>query len=254
MSFRIVILAGGKGTRMKIDRPKVLVELSGRPLIGHIFDNLQELFLLKPIVVVGFQGEKVVEFLKDKADFAWQKEQLGTGHALLCAKEKFANFTGTIVVLYGDQPLISSATINKLLQVHRENNAQLTLLTVHVKDFVDWRQAFFNYGRILRNENGCLSGICEIKEANEQQKNILEVNPGIYCFDSAWLWRNIEKIKNENSQKEFYLTDILKIALESSAKVASATLPDREALGANTPGELRVLERRIKNVKLIINN
>ncbi len=242
MFFRFVILAGGKGTRMKTEKPKALVKLKNKELLGHIFSNLGDLFFLKPVVVIGYKGQEIVDYLKDKAEFVWQKEQLGTGHALLMTKDFFANYDGDIVVLYGDQPFVSTFSIKRLIQSHRENSCDMTFFTVHLLDFKDFRQNFYNYGRILRNKNGDLLGIKEMRDTSEKEKEILEVNPGIYCFSSRWLWKNLNKIENKNAQNEFYLTDILKIAIESKSKIGSVLLPDNEALGANTQEELSLLE------------
>ncbi|MFA6537744.1 MAG: NTP transferase domain-containing protein [Patescibacteria group bacterium] len=245
MSFRFVILAAGKGTRMKMEKPKVLAKVGDLPMIGHIFSNLHDLFLQKPTVIVGYKGEEVIEFLKQKAEFVWQKEQLGTGHALLCARDFLKDFHGDLVVLNGDQPLWQKETLQNLIQKHKENKADVSFVSAYLNDFDDWRQGFNFFGRILRDEKGVFQEIKEYKDANEEQRKVLEVNAGCYCFNADWLWKNIKRIKNENSQKEFYLTDILQIAKQSGAVIETLCAPAKEIIGANTLDELKILEKFI---------
>ena len=241
-----MILAGGKGTRMKQDFAKVLALVAGKSMIERVLDVVNN-FVDKPVVVVGFDREKVMAEVGDRAIFAIQEAQKGTGHAVLCAKEKFNGFSGSIIVLYGDHPLVSGETIKKLFELREKNSSEVAMLTTKVSDFEDWRARFFSFGRIIRGNSGKIEGIVELKNATEEQKQILEVNPGYYCFDSVWLWDNIEKLSDQNNQKEFLLTDLIAICVAEGKEIATETVEPIECIGINTPEELLEAERIINN-------
>jgi len=236
---KILILAAGKGTRMQSELPKVLVPLHGKAMIKHVLDEISKLHSDKAYSIVGHKSDMVKEELGDLCNYIIQEEQLGTGHAVLCAKNIVD--AENIIVLSGDQPFISSDTIKKLIDTHINSNAKITLTTTTLPDFESWHKNFLRYGRILRND-GEIIGMREYKDASEEEKNIHEVNVGAYAFEANWLWKNLEQIKNENAQSEYYLTDLVKIAKEEGEKIASIEVHGKEALGANSKEELEVLE------------
>ena len=247
MSREIIILAAGKGTRMNCDGPKVLLEVMGRPMIDYVLESVEKSGLgIKPVVVVGFQGNKVRDQINDRALHVWQQNQFGTGHAVSCAGEILRERAGDVLVLYGDTPLISSKTINNLFAIHSAEGSTLTMMTTEVEDFNDWRQGFFGFGRILRNGHNSISAIRELKDCVENEKKILELNPGYYCFNSDWLWRNIELISNNNSQQEYYLTDLVEMAVREGKIINSMKIHPIECLGVNTVEQLRLVEELLK--------
>ena len=239
MKGKIIILAGGKGTRMDADIPKVLVEVAKEPMIEHLLRVIND----QPIVVVGFQSEKVKDQLGDRVEYVFQKEQLGTGHAVACAQEQLKEFEGPIVVLYGDHPLVSKETIEKLFNLYHEKKANVSMLTTELNDFDDWREGFHSFGRIIRDANNDIAAIRELKDSSEEEKKIKEVNPGYYCFDSQWLWENIKKLKNENKQKEYYLTDLVELSVAQNDFIPSFQVAPKECLGVNTKEQIKLIEK-----------
>ncbi|HAS80646.1 MAG: Bifunctional protein GlmU [Candidatus Nomurabacteria bacterium GW2011_GWE1_32_28] len=238
--IKIIILAGGKGKRMQSDLPKVLIKLNGKPLIKYILNSVKKAFNKKPIAVIGNKAELVKSELKDSCFYAIQKEQLGTGHAVSCTKE-YCKDAEHIIILSGDQPLISPETLKNLLKKHLEVKTKITFTTTEVCDFDNWRKSFIAFGRIIR-KNGEITAIREYRDASEEEKLIKEVNAGSYAFDAKWLWKNLEKINNKNIQNEYYLTDLLHIASLEKEKIEAIQIESHEALGANTKEELEILE------------
>ncbi|MDO8659644.1 MAG: NTP transferase domain-containing protein [Candidatus Parcubacteria bacterium] len=242
-NVKIIILAGGKGKRLQSELPKVLVPVANEGMIKHLLKSVEKSNIKNVGIVVGHGKELVIKELGGKYEYIIQDEQLGTGHAVMCAK-KHCEQIDHIVVLQGDMPFITEKTINHLIQTHLNTEVKITFATTIVPDFTDWHKSFLHFGRILRID-GKVDGIREYKDASEKEKNIKEVNAGCYVFDTAWLWKNLEKIKNENSQKEYYLTDIFHIASENNDKIETVKIDPREALGANTKEELETLEKFI---------
>jgi bifunctional UDP-N-acetylglucosamine pyrophosphorylase/glucosamine-1-phosphate N-acetyltransferase len=183
----------------------------------------------------------VIEELGGGYQYAIQEEQLGTGHAVLCAEEILKNNHVPVMVLYGDMPYISAETIANIAKTHVEENAILTMATVTVVDFDEWRAGFFDFSRIIRDENGKVVRTVEKKDATEAELQIREVNPCYFCFDSTWLWTQLRMIGNSNAQHEYYLTDLVKIAVESGVKIATVSIDPKEALGVNTKEHLALL-------------
>lgn len=250
MSRQIIILAAGKGTRMNCDGPKVLQKVLDRPMIDYVLDSVEKTGLsIKPVVVVGFQGNKVRDQINERAEHVWQQNQFGTGHAVSCAGEILRERKGEILVLYGDTPLISPKTINNLFEIHDSAGAALTMMTTEVEDFNDWRRGFFGFGRILRNGDNSIYAIRELKDCAGEEKNIIELNPGYYCFNSDWLWQNIDLVKNNNSQQEYYLTDLVEMAVRQGKTINSIKIHPIECLGVNTPEQLRLVEELLTQKK-----
>ncbi len=243
-NLQIIILAAGKSKRMGGDTPKALAELKNKPFLRHILDTLEKLDLVhKPIIVVGHKKEEVMDKIGPQFLYAVQHEQLGTGHAVKSAQDLTNGDHKTILVLSADQPLISTDTIEKIIEEHTSKNATITLGTVQLPDFNEWRSGMLHFGRIVRSEDGKVEKIVEYKDATEEEENITEVNPAIYAFDAAWLWQNIEKLKNENAQQEYYLTDLIHAAFEDNQLVLAVPVANMlEGLQPNTKEELAVLE------------
>jgi len=234
-----IILAAGKGTRMKSDRAKVVFKLAGKPMIQRVVDTALQLDCAKICVVVGHQKVTVINVLdaNPKLIFAEQNEQLGTGHAIMMAESCFSGFTGDIFILAGDVPLLKAETLTRLIQHHQQTNAACTVLTAILPDAG-------KYGRIIRNQSADVIGIVEYKDATAEQRLITEFNTGIWCFKSAALFDAIHKIGNENNQKEYYLTDTLAILVQQGQKVEAVILDDlAQASGINSQEQLTALEK-----------
>ncbi len=236
----VVILAAGDGKRMKSTLPKVMHELTGKSLVEHVLDHVEGVqSFIKPIIVVSPKHTLVQDLLGDRAEYVVQPEQLGTGHAVSVAESKLKDAVSHVVVLYGDMPFISSQSINKLIVRHLERKNTVTLMTLIVPNFEEVYQPFYGFGRIVRrHEDGHIARIVERKDASEKELAILELNPSIFCFKAEWLWNSIKSLKNDNMQKEYYLTDLIQIAIAEGQKVSSISIDPREALGINTAEDL----------------
>lgn len=241
----IIILAAGKGKRMGADGPKALTVLKGKSFLHRLTESVKNVFHKKtPIIVVGHQKELVKEALGPEYRYAHQDEQLGTGHAVLVAKNLIDPGTSSVMVLYADHPLLSTDTIQSLAAKHKNEQAVLTMATIKLPHWDDWyKDAFYNFGRIVRDASGKILRIVEQKDATPEELNVTEVNPAYFCFDNAWLWNELSQLRNENTQKEYYLTDLVKRAFESGAKIVTVTIDPKEGLGANTKEQLAFLEK-----------
>lgn len=243
--FEVLILAAGLGSRMRSKMAKVLHKLSGRPLISHVCRTAAALEPDQIIVVVGYQASEVEAAVRDELQpqdvaFVIQREQRGTGHAVMAAREALQGRSSTIMVLSGDVPLISPETLATMLQQHGRTGAACTMLTVKLEDPSD-------YGRVLRDSNGHFHRIVEQKDATPLERQIKEINAGIYCFETKQLFSALEQVKPLNIQGEYYLTDVPGI-LTASGEVVSVYLhPDpREVCGINTRVELAEIERLLR--------
>lgn len=247
-SIQLIILAAGKGVRMESKLPKVLVPLNGKPLIAHLLEHVAKAgFTRKPVLVVGHEAELVKNTLGPAYLYVHQKTQLGTGHAVQTTEEILRSSNAEhLMVLYGDHPLVDSNTIQTIAKEHLTHHRPLTMATVKVDDFKEWRGAFERYGRIIRDAKGSIERIIEYKDATDAERAITEVNPSYFCFEASWLWANLEKLKNENVQHEFYLTDLVGIARNQGEKITGININPITALGANTKAELQTLEKMLK--------
>ena len=237
-SLSVIILAAGKGTRMQSAKPKVLQTLAGKPLLSHVLDSCYHLSANETIVVYGFGGEQVKQAMS-AYDLAWveQTEQLGTGHAVKVALDKLPK-EGQSLILYGDVPLVSVQTLTNLKTANTNGMSMLTLIVDNP----------FGLGRIKRNENGEIEAIVEQKDANDNEQLIAEINSGIYCVDNALLHKYLPKLANNNAQNEYYLTDIVKMAVADGITIA-AIEPEHafEIEGVNNRQQLASLERSWQN-------
>lgn len=240
-TLRTLILAAGKGTRMKSRKAKVLHQAGGLALIQHVVAAARA---ISPDVwiVVGHQAETVRELIPD-ANYVEQTEQLGTGHAVKMAAEAFRGYTGEVLVLSGDAPLITVDTLQRLLDFHRSEGCAASVLTADAPDPA-------GYGRIIRKGDCGIEAIVEHKDATPEVRLIPEINSGIYVFKSPALFESLAKIRNANSQKEFYLTDVIAILASEGQKVgAFKTQRFEEILGINTRMELGEMDRRMRQQK-----
>ncbi len=237
-----IVLAAGKGKRMKSDLPKVLHEVSGKPIVQHLLDTLETLNIEKTVVVVGYQAERVIEALRTaRVVFAEQKEQLGTGHAVMTAGAELRRFFGDVLVVAGDVPLLRARTIRRLLAEHRKQDAAGTVLTATLPDPT-------GYGRIVRDDNGMILEIVEHADASEEQRQIAEVNSGTFVFKKAPLFDALRRIDNNNRKGEYYLTDVMRVFLESGMRTAGYRVEDyRETLGVNSAEELALVEAVLRS-------
>ena len=233
----IIILAAGKGTRMDSDIPKVLHQINNKSMIEHVISKTNELKPEKLLVVVGYKADQVKVHLKHcKLEYVLQKEQNGTGHAVMQCKQNLNNFEGQTLILSGDVPLIRTNTLIDLYNAHINENAQATILSSKINNP-------HGYGRILR-KNNCFDSIVEEKDATENQKNINEINAGVYIFNNQVLFKNIHKINNQNNQSEYYLPDIMQIIMKNNGKIFVHQIKNEyEIKGANTIEQLSELEK-----------
>ena len=244
MSTRVIILAAGKGTRMGADVPKPLVEIAGRPMVEHLIESIHESEIdSRPILVVAPDTvEQFNEVCQDQAcEYAIQEEQLGTGHAVMAAREN-ANSAENIMVLYGDHPFLSAELLQSLVDLHEEQDAVLSMITTKVKNFKKEFEIFKNWARIIRDDVGRLERLVEFKDATEEDLEIKEVNPGLYLFRAEWLWEHLPEIKNKNASKEYYITDLIQMAIEEGNDVVTTLADPFEVVGINTKEELERAE------------
>ena len=237
----IVILAAGKGTRMKSDKAKVLHELFFAPMVHHVINAALPLKPEQTVAIVGHQQEAVKQVLdKFTVDFAIQDQQLGTGHAVLMAEDVIKEHIDTVMILCGDTPLIRAETLMEMYQVHKKRQATLTLMTTHLTDPT-------NYGRILSSSTGKIDGIVEQKDATMDQLLISEINAGIYCVAKEFLFKSLKNVGTDNSQNEVYLTDIVKLAVDSRLLVEKYIAKNPlEVLGVNSRVELAEAHRELQ--------
>lgn len=244
MKTKVIILAGGKGTRMQSDIPKTLHRLSEKTILTHIIESVLPIDP-KPTIVVGHKGEDVIAETGEKYSYVWQKEQLGTGHAVWCAKEALLKENADyIIVLYADTPLIKTETLKRLSEECASAGAAISLVSAFIQNFDGMYSGFWKCARILRNETGGVQAIIEWKDASEEERKIREINAGFYCFRADFLWENIEKLESANAAKELYLTDLIAMAVKAGEKVSAVVLKNPlEGLGVNTQEELQAAEK-----------
>ena len=243
MNKYALILAAGQGKRIKSDLPKVLHKVCGKEMVKHVIDTVKKAGISDIDLIIGKGAELVKENTKDTGvEYSIQTEQLGTGHAVKCAEKFLENKSGVVAVLCGDTPLIQQDTIEKLMTAHIENNNAATILTAMVDDPT-------GYGRIVRDENNNVLKIVEHKDCNEEELKIKEMNSAIYCFDIELLVDALGKIKNDNNQGEYYLTDVIGI-FKTEGKTVGAVVTDiEETIGVNSRVQLaeaeEILRKRI---------
>jgi UDP-N-acetylglucosamine diphosphorylase/glucosamine-1-phosphate N-acetyltransferase len=237
-----VILAAGKGTRMKAPGAKVLQKLAGRPLLSHLLESVRNLAPDRLVIVVGYQAKEVMaRFQIRDIEFALQEKQLGTAHAVAQAESSLTDFSGDVLILCGDMPLLKQKTLEKLIGQHRQAGSHCTLLTVKTSEKKD-------FGLVLRDEKGNIARIVEQKDATEAEKRVDEYNAGVYCLGKELLFSALKSIENNNVQKEYYLTDIIKYMVGNHLRVhAMQTTDADEVFGINTEDDLKKAESIFKD-------
>ncbi len=248
MNFKAIILAAGKGTRMKSKHPKVVHKVCGKEMVNHVIDVSKKSGVKDVVVILGHESETVKESIPSDSQIAMQTEQLGTGHAVKMAKE-YINDDDTIVVLCGDTPLVQEDTLRRLFAYHVEKGYVATVLTTKVDNPN-------GYGRIIRDNHEDLLKIVEQKDASEEEKSVNEINSGIYCFDGKSLREALDLIDNNNAQGEYYLTDTIKIMRDRGQKVGAyngSTI--EELMGVNSRVELskaeEIMRKRINTSHMV---
>ncbi|MCF6411923.1 bifunctional UDP-N-acetylglucosamine diphosphorylase/glucosamine-1-phosphate N-acetyltransferase GlmU [Pseudalkalibacillus salsuginis] len=235
-----VVLAAGQGTRMKSRLYKVLHPVAGKPMVQHVVDQIKKVGVEKIVTVIGHGAEKVKSQLGEEVEYALQEEQLGTGHAVIQTEQQLGGLEGTTLVVCGDTPLISSETMEALLEHHEKENAKVTLLTAHADDPA-------GYGRVIRNEDGTVAKVVEHKDASVDELAVQEINTGTYCFDNHTLFEALKQVNNDNVQGEYYLPDVIEIAKNKSEIVAAYQTPSfDETIGVNDRVALSEAERLMK--------
>jgi len=239
----VIVLAAGKSTRMRSETPKVLHNICGRPMLGYVFDLVASLSPARSVAVLGFKHEMVSGAVPDGVKIAVQKKLQGTADAIKAGLKSLKGFSGTVLVLYGDNPLLRKETLKKLIAYHKQSGADATLLTAELKKPS-------GYGRIIRDKYFSICGIVEEKDADEAQKDIKEINTGIMAFKKRSLDKYLGRIRNNNRKKEYYLTDMIGILSAKGCLVEGLKAEDAdEGLGINTRQELSradsLIRRRI---------
>jgi bifunctional UDP-N-acetylglucosamine pyrophosphorylase/glucosamine-1-phosphate N-acetyltransferase len=240
VSVAAVILAAGQGTRMKSDVPKVLHPLAGRPLVAYAVETARVTTDTTPVLVVGHGAEAVREAVGDGAVFVEQAEQRGTGHAVLQAREVLQGQTDLVLVTYADMPLLTVETLRRLVQRQQENSGPITILTL---DHENPR----GFGRVIRDESGAARRIVEEAVATPDELAIQELNAGVYCFDADWLWTRVDHIPLSLPKREYYLTDMIGMAVAEGLRVEAVVTKDGdETLGINTRVHLAEAESALR--------
>jgi len=240
MKINAILLAAGHGLRMNSELPKVLIPVAGKPMLWHSLQAVAQVTTEKPVVIIGHQADLVRNFVHEQADCILQEQQLGTGHAVQQAKNFLLGKTDLILVTYADMPLLSSETLEKLVETQIANEGPISLLTI-ISD--DPR----GFGRILRKEDGYVQAIVEEAVATPDQLQIKELNVGAYCFNANWLWRALDKVR-VSPKGEFFLTDTISIAVQDGLTVKPVVLSDlNETIGVNTRIHLSEAESAMRD-------
>lgn len=240
-TLAVVILAAGKGTRMNSSLPKVLHLLGKKPLLAYPVEVAHKLGADRIVVIVGYKSELVKEAFSGMSglDFALQEPQLGTGHAVICASDKLKDHKGDVLILYGDVPGIGFNTLKNLIQKHRSQAYDLTVLGMEPEDPAQ-------YGRFVTNESGDLLRIVEFRDANDEEREISKVNAGIYLARTQAMLKYLPMLNTNNDQKEYYLTDLVEIMHGKGLKVGYSICSDpTEVAGVNSMAELKALEKKM---------
>lgn len=248
MEKYVVVLAAGKGTRMKSKLYKVLHKVCGKTMVEHVVDAAQGVNPAEIVTIVGTGAGDVEKVLADKSKFAFQEKQLGTGDAVMTAREELGDKDGATLVVTGDTPLFTTDTFNELFKYHAEKGNAATVLTAKAPNP-------FGYGRIIRDDQGNVLRIVEQKDGKPEELKVKEINTGVFCFDNKKLFEALKHVNNDNAQGEYYLTDVLEILRNSGERVGAYKMPDfSESLGVNDRIALaqatKTMQRRINELHM----
>ncbi|GEL13135.1 glmU protein [Lapidilactobacillus concavus DSM 17758] len=243
-----VILAAGQGTRMKSKLYKVLHRVCGRAMVDHVLTQVEAAGLDQIVTIVGHGAEAVESLLGERSEYAFQEQQLGTGHAVLQTEERLGDKEGMTLIVSGDTPLLTAKTFEKLFAYHQAKGAKATILTAKADDPT-------GYGRIIRNDLGIVEKIVEQKDASREEAAVTEINTGVYCFDNQTLFNALHQVTNNNAQGEYYLTDVIEIIKAAGGIVAAYQMPDfSESLGVNDRVALakatQIMQQRINEAHM----
>ncbi|KRK70436.1 bifunctional UDP-N-acetylglucosamine diphosphorylase/glucosamine-1-phosphate N-acetyltransferase GlmU [Lacticaseibacillus nasuensis] len=243
-----IIMAAGKGTRMKSKLYKVLHPVCGKPMVDHVLSQVERLHPATIVTVVGHGAEAVEDALGDRTHYVVQEQQLGTGHAVLQAEPLLGDKTGMTLIASGDTPLFTAETFEKLFAYHQDKGAKATILTAQAPDPT-------GYGRIIRNDLGTVQKIVEQKDATPEEARVSEINTGVYCFDNQALFAALHQVTNDNAQGEYYLTDVIEILKRQGSVIAAYQMPDfNESMGVNDRVALaaatKVMQQRINEAHM----
>jgi len=240
-----IVLAAGQGKRMGSEEaklPKVMFEANSKPIVEYLVQSIQYAGVSDIVWVVGYLQEQVRNYFKDRVQYVEQREQKGTGHAVMMAKDLLKGKSKAVLVSYGDMPLYKTETIKKLITKFNDEKPTIAMVTVDLAD-----PDFWAYSRVLRDKSGEIVATVEQKDATEEQRKIKECNPSFYMFDADWLWDNLGRIGTNNVQKEYYLPDLISIAVSQGKKIVSIKAENEdEVLGVNTPEQLQKVEEILK--------
>lgn len=241
--MKALILAGGKGSRLqseKFNLPKALKELKGKPLIEYVLENISQVHKKDTYIVVGYKREMIIDKFEEY-NFVIQDEQLGTGHATMMAEATFKDIDDDIIILYGDMPMINKEILKEFIECHKENNSKCTIMTAIFEEQPP-------YGRIIRDENNKFLKVVEAKDCNEDEIKVKELNCGPYIINSKLLFKALKQLKNNNSQGEYYLTDVPEIIKSMGIDVnIFVNKTSEEMIGVNTLEDLKKCESMIHN-------
>jgi len=239
---QVLILAAGKGSRMGGELPKALTLLDGKPMVHHLLESIKKFSQIKPITVIGYKGDMVKESLAGASIYALQEEQKGTGHAVMSAREQLLESPCPYVaILNADQPLISENTLNQFSNILNKGS-KFVIATSNIADDNLFENYFKFLGRIDRNESGTIRRIIESKDANQKELEIREISPAFFCLEKKWLLEKLDFIGNNNTQGEYYITDLISLAFNEGITIESVQVSELEALGANSLDQLELLE------------
>ena len=235
-----IVMAAGKGTRMKSKKSKLVHKIYGKEIIRRAVENVKKAGIEDVITVVGYQREQIEEVLGDSVKYAIQEEQLGTGHAVMQATKLLEGKKGKVLILNGDHPIMRPETLKKLVEESNRKGESATILTMVHDQMIP-------YGKIIHDESGRIKEIVEHKDCNSEQLQIREVNLGMYCFDIQDLLQALKELKNDNAQNEYYLTDVIKIMYDKGLKTGSIVVSDNaEVLGVNDRMDLQILTKALQ--------
>ncbi|MBT3230485.1 NTP transferase domain-containing protein [Candidatus Uhrbacteria bacterium] len=246
MRTRVIVLAAGKGKRMGREIPKPLVEIAGRPMVEHLIDSIIDSELdSRPILVIAPDNiELFQDALGDKCEYVTQQDQLGTGDAVRAAEDAFSD-SDCVMVFYGDHPFLTAEKMQELKDLYEQERTVLSMVTTKVPSFKGQYEGLARWGRIIRGEVGTVTAIREAKDASEAELEIKEVNPALFAFDAQWLKDHLPMLSNKNASGEYYLTDLIEMAIEEGEEISTITAEPLEVIGINTEEELEKAQELI---------